>query len=799
MSAAIHTPSNLLQRRRQLIDRIVDLPSAIAATHVLLRLTEQLPAECHDRLRILGLRDAVREHFARLHAEPEFDQQYACERILELLHAGVSPIALLGPGGSGKTHTLVYEAIPAIRKDLVARGQDPSIQITSPTNLGVNVLRRRGVEAMTNHAALYQLGFGPCVDVVRQWLLDDGIGELPDDVKSSLSAAWRNASPGPRERAQHKAKANLMDGALRELGLAGGLMDVLPPRWLVRDELATPIAVWVVDEASMMTSTTLDDIQARADSVLLVGDPFQLPAILDQHELLRGVTGALAQVPLAQQVHLYTDRRTRGETQHLRAAQAILKDGISVRDIDRWATNGEIPGLQAAHCFNASLMTHAPALCYYRNSVVRLSVEQRRLARLPHDQLVPGERLLIESIARDLRERLTAVEIMKNGRVIVLRQTSPYQATVIAEHVLAQLVAECREQGREPTREEIGKLAVSIPLAVSYPIGDLADAGVAYDEDITGQGALAPVRGQAVNARFGTASTTHKAQGSSFPVIQICADDMAGYSRSQYGNEIAEDIPIPVWRRTLYTALTRAEEKVIWVREGRARAARTVFDGTIDATSLEAALPAALHGISQQGVMDDLESALGKATSTAPLPPVDKTEDRRVIEVEFRTPIEPDEPPCPDVPAELHTWLFSAPGRLPWILPAPDNDQLRFRWERDSYGAADYLHITRQTRWNLTLRVGVIRPSSRMLQPSGQPKAPLTEGVPEITELTGDDLEAVIASMHQLRCHDPSTFVGLRFCGHCGCTLTDAVSQRWGIHPNCASRYGIVLPVETSP
>jgi hypothetical protein len=315
----------LEQRRLDLIDAVIDLPGAIAAWSILRRLDDHLPTAFRDRLHALGLFEAVRDHFIRVRDEPDYDQVYAVERLVANVLAGVPVQALLGPGGSGKTHVFAHQLLPRLKADLAA-----AMQITSPTNLGVNVLARHGVAAQTNHQALYSLGFGPSVTAVRDWIIADGIGQLPDDVLPRLVAAWRNTTAGPHERAKAKAKADLLEGALRELGLAGGLMEVLPPRWNLRTEpdAEAPVALWLMDEAGMATSAVLDDIRRFALLCILIGDPFQLPAIIEPEEAARGVTGALARVPLSHQVHLFHDRRTKGETQHLRAAKAIPKTAL---------------------------------------------------------------------------------------------------------------------------------------------------------------------------------------------------------------------------------------------------------------------------------------------------------------------------------------------------------------------------------------------------------------------------------------------------------------------------------------
>lgn len=812
-----------LERRRiELVDAVIDLPSAIAAASIFLRLSDTgLPSVYSERLRAIGLRDQVLAHFRRLHDEPDFDQTYAVESLLTGIRDGVAVQALLGPGGSGKTHVVGRMLLPQLHTEL-----GDAIAVTSPTNLGVNVLRRHGVQAQTNHQALYALSFGPSVDAVKAWIIADGVGPLPDDVSPRLAAAWRNTTSGPRERAQKKAQNDAVESALRELGLAGGFMDILPPRWDLRSEPGDKIACWCMDEAGMATSTVLDDISRFTHQVILIGDPFQLPAILEPSDAAIGVVGALTRVPLSHQVHLFHDRRTKGPTQHLRAARAVLQDTTTLADITRWSQEGSVPGLTHARQINIARLVEAPVLCFYRNSVVRIAVECRRSAGLPDDQLMPGERLLIESIARDRREALAELGITKNSRVVVLQQTSPYQVMVIAEAALERLVADCARDNRELTRREIEALAASVSLGVSYTRDELETAGVALTDRDTAHGWLAPVRGQAVNARFAYASTTHKAQGSSYRVVQISADDMSGYARAAYGNEIAPDLPVPVWRRLVYTALTRGEEGVIWVTEGRRyRAIGTNFAGSLSADDLEQTLPSALHGLGQQAAANDLEEALAIVgdrkvvglrhnaltvteiadTNSAPvvtLPPVEPADDGVVVPYRrarsrFGTALlQPADPADlePEIPAELLDWLTAHPERIPQQMPLGDfkgDSTFTFAVTRGAHFRLREVVITRRDPRNRPVRRSVLRMHDRTLHELEPERASFSRLEP----LNWEDTNYLVQQLARLRTGHAALFAGLTRCGVCGRPLNDPVSKAYGIGPVCATRLGLAIPM----
>ena len=58
----------------------------------------------------------------------------------------------------------------------------------------------------------------------------------------------------------------------------------------------------------------------------------------------------------------------------------------------------------------------------------------------------------------------------------------------------------------------------------------------------------------------GAAVTIHKAQGSQWPEVQVFAPDL--YAAAQSGRSEAG---VPLWKRLAYVAVTRAEERLVWV------------------------------------------------------------------------------------------------------------------------------------------------------------------------------------------------------------------------------------------
>ena len=73
----------------------------------------------------------------------------------------------------------------------------------------------------------------------------------------------------------------------------------------------------------------------------------------------------------------------------------------------------------------------------------------------------------------------------------------------------------------------------------------------------------------------GAAVTIHKAQGSQWPAVQVFAPDL--YAASRAGRMEAGQA---LWKRLAYVAITRAEERLIWVtRYALSRPARPLGIG----------------------------------------------------------------------------------------------------------------------------------------------------------------------------------------------------------------------------
>ena len=83
----------------------------------------------------------------------------------------------------------------------------------------------------------------------------------------------------------------------------------------------------------------------------------------------------------------------------------------------------------------------------------------------------------------------------------------------------------------------------------------------------------------------GAAVTIHKAQGSQWRDVQVFAPDL--YAAAMMGRSEAGQ---PLWKRLAYVAITRAEERLLWVvrnRLSKPTAPLTTADLVVPAPKLE--------------------------------------------------------------------------------------------------------------------------------------------------------------------------------------------------------------------
>ena len=183
---------------------------------------------------------------------------------------------------------------------------------------------------------------------------------------------------------------------------------------------------------------------------------------------------------------------------------------------------------------DAGVMARSPVLVWRNVTRVRLIQAFRTAYGAPELALVPGEPLVCDGIELPLKHRkkrmdLEARGLTKGAQVIYLGPSS--RAGFARLHVV----------GAEDPRVGVASIIqLEAPGEAEPRIVTAASMGAVF--------------------LHGAAVTIHKAQGSQWPTVQVFAPDL--WAAAQSGRSEAG---IALWKRLAYVAVTRAEERLVWV------------------------------------------------------------------------------------------------------------------------------------------------------------------------------------------------------------------------------------------
>jgi ATP-dependent exoDNAse (exonuclease V), alpha subunit - helicase superfamily I member len=182
----------------------------------------------------------------------------------------------------------------------------------------------------------------------------------------------------------------------------------------------------------------------------------------------------------------------------------------------------------------------------------------------PKMSLLPGEPLICDGIELPLKHRkkrldLEARGLIKGAQVIYL------------------------SEGRKPGFSRLHVVGAEDP--------QVSAASIVKIEKPDEEDPFIPFAAR-MGATFlhGAAVTIHKAQGSQWPVVQVFAPDL--YAAARMGRTEAG---VPLWKRLAYVAITRAQDRLIWVVRNRLARPQTAL-GIEDLRSLAKPAPLALEG-----------------------------------------------------------------------------------------------------------------------------------------------------------------------------------------------------------
>jgi exodeoxyribonuclease-5 len=471
------------------------------------------------------------------------DQATAYDSVTELLrNAGVDlddgllqpprgdagVMAVIGKAGSGKTLLLaeLYKALEQAGVEVVSGDYESrkksddrrTLAILAPTNKAASVLRLRGVPATTIHRILYTPVYDPEFEKIAEWLA--GHGEQPDIEGLTEEALARAQAFYERNKS--------IPGALAAAGLRGS--DFITG-WKRREE---PLDIGFVDEASMLDDRQFEDLKEIFPNLVLFGDPAQLAPVNQSGSMV------FETLPEPRQLILNRIHRQEAGNPILDLAHALADPQLGFEDFERMIedTARRDDRVVWGQRVEVDLMARSPVLVWRNNTRIRLINAFRSVHGAPEDELIAGEPLICDGIELPLKHRkkrldLEARGLIKGAQVVFLGP------------------------GRKPGFSRLHVMGAEDP--------QVSAASIVKIEKPDEEEPFIPYAAR-MGAAFlhGAAVTIHKAQGSQWDTTQVFAPDI--YAAARMGRVEAGQ---PLWKRLAYVAITRAQERLIWVVRNR--------------------------------------------------------------------------------------------------------------------------------------------------------------------------------------------------------------------------------------
>lgn len=449
-----------------------------------------------------------------------------------------SVLAVVGKAGSGKTMLLgaLYRALKGAGVDVVSgdyegrrRKDRRTLAVLAPTNKAASVLRLRGVPATTIHRILYTPVYDPQYEKIAEWLA----GNAARPVVEGLTDVALD-----RAHAFYQSVASI-PGALAAAGLKGS--DFIKG-WKRREE---PLDIGFVDESSMLDERQFDDLRAIFPSLVLFGDPAQLAPV--------GQSGEMVFDRLAPERKLILSRihRQAEDNPILDLAHALGDDSIGFDAFERMVEDRarDDDRIIWAERVDADLMARSPVLVWRNVTRIKLITAFRSVHDAPMDMLLPGEPLICDGIELPLKHRKKRIDLEARG---LIKGAQVIYLGIGNREGFAKLHVVGAE---EPQVSAASIIKIERPDEEEPFIPHAARMGAAF--------------------LHGAAVTIHKAQGSQWDTVQVFAPDL--FAAAQAGRTEAG---LPLWKRLAYVAITRAENRLMWVV--RNRLARPTRPLTID-------------------------------------------------------------------------------------------------------------------------------------------------------------------------------------------------------------------------
>jgi len=438
-----------------------------------------------------------------------------------------SVMAVMGKAGSGKTLLLahLYKALSEAGVEVISgdyesrrRRDKRTLAILAPTNKAASVLRVRGVPATTIHRILYTPVYDPEYERIAEWLS----GEIK---RPEVEGLTEEALTRAHEFYQNNKS---IPGALAAAGLRGS--DFITG-WKRREN---PLDIGFVDEASMLDDRQFDDLKEIFPTLVVFGDPAQLAPVNQSGSMVFETLSEPRKLKL-ERVHRQTQ-----DNPILDLAHALADPQLQFNDFEQMiqVVAKRDDRVQWGQRVEVDLMARSPVLVWRNATRIRLIKAFRTVYEAPDDSLLPGEPLICDGIELPVKHRkkridLEARGLIKGAQVIYLGP------------------------GRKPGFSRLHVVGAEDP--------QLSAASIVKIEKPDEEEPFIPFAAR-MGATFlhGAAVTIHKAQGSQWDSVQVFAPDI--YTAARMGKTEAST---PLWKRLAYVAITRAQERLIWVVRNR--------------------------------------------------------------------------------------------------------------------------------------------------------------------------------------------------------------------------------------
>ncbi|MEL6467601.1 MAG: AAA family ATPase [Pseudomonadota bacterium] len=441
--------------------------------------------------------------------------------------AATSVMAITGKAGSGKTLLLseLYKALEGAGVEVVSgdyesrrRKDRRTLAILAPTNKAASVLRFRGVPATTIHRILYTPVYDPEYERIAEWLAGNGdrpeVEGLTDQALDRAHAFYQTNKSIP--------------GALAAAGLRGS--DFITG-WKRREE---PLDIGFIDEASMLDDKQFEDLKEIFPTLLLFGDPAQLAPV--------NQSGAMVfdKLPKRRVINLGRVHRQAADNPILDLAHALADPQVDFYRFEKMVEEAATKDDRVVwgQRVEVDLMARSPVLVWRNVTRIRLINAFRSVYDAPLDRLIEGEPLICDGLELPLKHRKKRLDLEARGLI------KGAQVVYLGE-------------GRKPGFSRLHVIGAEDP--------QVSAASIVKIEKPDEEEPFIPYAAR-MGATFlhGAAVTIHKAQGSQWDAVQVFAPDLyvaARMNRTEAGQ--------PLWKRLAYVAITRAQDRLIWVVRNR--------------------------------------------------------------------------------------------------------------------------------------------------------------------------------------------------------------------------------------